>query len=149
MLTVHHITSTQYSERGFIRICMKNTRKMFGNQHPILKVHSQWAAIDYLTPGYDNRYKWSAFSITFWVGGYWPRIEGGAFSCLLEMTFKESHIVVPHSNNISQLGTGPSKVLWVAGCRLWSKKSHMWCAHEGEAFAEETRGGPPSLWTKC
>jgi hypothetical protein len=43
-----------------------------------------------------------AFSIPFWVGGYWPRVEGRAFSCLLQMTFKESHIsfaIIPIFHN--------------------------------------------------
>jgi hypothetical protein len=58
--------------------------------------------------------------------------EGWAFSCILQMTFKESHIPgMPHSNNISQLGTGLSKVLWVAGYRLWSSRLHMWRVHDG------------------
>jgi hypothetical protein len=83
----------------------------------------------------------AAFSITFWVG-YWPRVEGWAFSCLLQTTFKESHILgVPHSNNISQLGTGLSKVLWVAGCKLWSRRVHMWRAHNGVAIAGSASDG--------
>jgi hypothetical protein len=66
------------------------------------------------------------------------------FSCRLQMTFKESHILgAPHSNNISQLGTGLSKVLWVAGYRLWSRRVHMWRAHNGVAVAGESEGVPP------
>jgi hypothetical protein len=85
----------------------------------------------------------SAFSITFWVGG-WPRVEDWAFSCLLQMTFKESHMSgAPHSNNISQLGTGLSKVLWVAGYTLWSRRLHMLRAHDGVAVAGGARGGFP------
>jgi hypothetical protein len=83
-------------------------------------------------------------SITFWVGVYWPRVEGWAFTCLLQMTFKESHIPgTPHSNNISQLGTELSKVLWVAGYRLWSRRLHMWRVHDGVAVAGGSRGGFP------
>jgi hypothetical protein len=89
----------------------------------------------------------AAFSVAFWVGGYWPRVEGWAFSCLLQMTFKELHIPdAPHSNNISQLVTELSKVLWVAGHRLWSRRLLMWCVHDGIAVSGSTRGGFPPFY---